>query len=231
MSLVRERVVDERVLKLIVRYLKAGMEVGEGWHPIREGTPQGGPLSPLLANLLLDRLDKELERRKHCFVRYADDCNVYIKSERAGQRVFAGISRYLAQKLKLRVNEDKSAVDRPWRRVFLGFTFTGRRPNRRKVSEKAIEKFKGEIRAMTSRTRGVAINQVVADLRQYLLGWKAYFGFSEAKSVFKELDSWIRRRLRCDLWKQWGRRGYRELVNRGVSRDLAWNTAKSAHGP
>jgi RNA-directed DNA polymerase len=228
---VSERVKDERVRTLIGRYLKAGVMIGDNYHEVEEGTPQGGPLSPLLANLLLDLLDKELERRGHCFVRYADDCNVYVKSAKAGRRVLASVTRYLLRKLRLKVNESKSAVDRPWRRRVLGFTFTGRRPNRRKVSDQAILRFKEEIRQRTQRTRGVTFQRVVDELRSYLLGWQAYFGFSEAKSGFKELDSWIHRRLRCYLWKQWGRRRYRELRGRGVSRDLAWNTVKSAHGP
>jgi RNA-directed DNA polymerase len=230
-SLVRERVKDDRVRALIYRYLKAGVMIGDDYHGTGEGTPQGGPLSPLLANLLLDLLDKELECRGHCFVRYADDCNIYVQSAKAGRRVLASITQYLSRKLKLKVNESKSAVDRPWKRRVLGFTFTGHRPNRRKVSDKAILRFKEEIRRRTWRTRGVTLGRVVEDLKRYLVGWHAYFGFSEARSVFKELDSWIHRRLRCYLWKQWGRRRYRELRDRGVSQDLAWNTVKSAHGP
>jgi len=181
--------------------------------------------------VLLDLLDKELERRGHCFVRYADDCNIYVKSAKAGRRVLASTTQYLLRKLKLKVNEAKSAVARPRKRTLLGFTFTGHRSNRRKVSDKAILRFKEEIRHRTRRTRGVTLQWVIDELRSYLIGWQAYFGFSEARSVFKELDSWIRRRLRCYLWKQWGRRRYRELRDRGVSRDLAWNTVKSAHGP
>jgi RNA-directed DNA polymerase len=207
------------------------MLTGEGYHDTPEGTPQGGPLSPLLANLLLDKLDKELERRGHHFVRYADDCNIYVRSARSGRRVMASATEYLERKLKLAVNEAKSAVDRPWKRSFLGFTFTKRRPNRRKTSEKAMFRFKEEIRRITSRTRGVTLKTVINDLTRYLTGWKLYYGFSEAKSVFQNLDSWVRRRLRCYLWKQWGRSGYRRLVERGVTRDLAWFTAKSAHGP
>lgn len=230
-SLVKERVADRRVLQLIDRYLKAGALTDAGLEATVEGTPQGGPLSPLLANLLLDGLDKELEGRGHRFVRYADDCNVYVKSARAGQRVLASVTRFLARRLKLAVNVAKSAVDRPWRRTFLGFTFTGHRPNRRRVSEKALKACKQAVRQLTSRTRGVSLGRVVADLRRYLTGWSAYFSFAEAGSTFKELDSWIRRRLRCYVWKQWGRRRYRELRRRGVSRDLAWNTVKSAHGP
>jgi RNA-directed DNA polymerase len=231
MSLVKGRTNDLRVLKLINRYLKAGVLIGGVPLPTEQGTPQGGPLSPLLANVLLDELDQELARRGHGFVRYADDCNIYVRSQKAGERVMASITRYLAHKLKLNVNAVKSAVDRPWRRTFLGFTFTGRRPNRRRVSEEALRRLKGEVRTRTRRTRGVLLTTVIADLRAYLLGWQAYFGFSEVRGLLKELDSWIRRRLRCYLWKQWGQRGYRELRRRGVSRDLAWNTCKSAHGP
>jgi len=231
MSLVSSRIADKRVVTLIRRYLTSGMLIGEDYHDTREGTPQGGPLSPLLANLLLDKLDRELERRGHHFVRYADDCNIYVRSARSGRRVMASVTEYLKRKLKLTVNEAKSAVDRPWKRTILGFTFTKRRPNRRKVSEKAMNRFKGEIRLITSRTRGVTLKTVIKDLSSYLTGWKLYYGFSDAKSVFQNLDSWVRRRLRCYLWKQWGRAGYRHLVERGVTRDLAWNTAKSAHGP
>lgn len=231
MSLVKERVKDRRVLHLIDRYLKAGALTGDGFEATTEGTPQGGPLSPLLANLLLDGFDKELERRGHRFVRYADDSNIYVKSARAGHRVLASVRQFLERRLKLTVNAAKSAVDRPWRRTFLGFTFTGRRPRRRRVSDKALKAFKQEVRQRTSRTRGVSLRRIGHELRQYLAGWYAYFRFAEAQSMFKELDSWVRRRLRCYVWKQWGRRRYRELRKRGVSQDLAWNTCKSAHGP
>jgi RNA-directed DNA polymerase len=229
--LVKKRVADRRVLQLIDRYRKAGALTDSGLEATVEGTPQGGPLSPLLAKLLLDGLDQELERRGHRFVRYADDSNIDVKSARAGQRVLASVTRFLARRLKLTVNAAKSAVDRPWRRTFLGFTFTGHRPNRRRVSEKALKACKQEGRRLTSRTRGVSLGRVVGELRGYLTGWYAYFGFAEAPSKFKEMDSWIRRRRRCYVWKQWGRRQYRELRRRGVSRDLAWNPVKSAHGP
>jgi len=222
---------DGRVISLIHKYLNAGVVVRNKFEETKEGVPQGGPLSPLLSNIMLNELDKELERRGHYFVRYADDCNIYVRSARSGRRVMAGVTQYLKRKLKLAINEAKSAVDRPWKRTFLGFTFTKRRPNRRKTSEKAMRRFKEEIRRMTQRTRGVTLRTVISDLASYLIGWKLYFGFSEAKSVFQGLDSWVRRRLRCYLWKQWGRAGYRRLVERGVTRDLAWNTAKSAHGP
>ncbi len=193
------------------------------------GTPQGGPLSPLLANLMLDNLDRELERRGHRFVRYADDCNIHVKSKRAGSRVLRSISRFLSSHLKLSVNEAKSAVDRPWKRQFLGFTFSSRL--NRRISSKSIKRFKNRIREITCRVRGRRIEVIVKELRRYMFGWQAYFNFTEVRYVLKELDSWVKRRLRCYLWKQWGRRGYRELRKLGVSRDLAWNTAKSAHGP
>lgn len=228
---VKERVSDWRIIKLITGFLKAGVMVGKEWRQSPEGTPQGGPLSPLLSNLMLDDLDKELERRGHCFVRYADDCNIYVRSERAGLRVLKSVTHFLKTRLRLPVNQAKSAVDRPWQRTFLGFTFTFRQGIRRKVSEKALKKFKAEIRVLTGRHRGCSIERVVKETGRYLLGWRAYFGFSEIPSPLRDLEKWVRRRLRCYLWHQWGRRGYRELRNRGVDRELAWNTAKSAHGP
>jgi RNA-directed DNA polymerase len=231
MSLVRARVSDRRVLKPIERYLKAGAVTSEGFEATLEGTPQGGPLSPLLANLLLDGMDKELERRRHRFVRYADDCNIYVRSVRAGERVMVSITRFLETKLKLSVNQAKSAVDRSWRLSFLGFSFTSWRPNRRTVSAKALRLCKEQIRQRTQRTRGATLQTVVNDLRKYLIGWYGYFGFAEAQSMFKEVDSWIRHRLRSYQGKQWDRRGYRELIQHGVSRELAWNACKSAHGP
>lgn len=229
MSEVRKRVSDWRVLRLIRRYLESGVLEDDMLYASLEGTPQGGPLSPLLANLLLDQLDRELEERGHRFVRYADDCNIYVGSRRAGQRVKYSITRFLSTKLKLKVNESKSVVDRPWKCTFLGFSFTRR--IRRCVSGKAIKAFKARVREITGRTRGRRIERIVEELRRYEIGWRLYYGFAEARSKFKELDSWIKRRLRCYLWKQWGRRGYRELIKQGVSRDLAWNTSKSAHGP
>ena len=232
MHRVKQRVEDKRALKLINQYLKAGALVDQSLQQTEEGTPQGGPLSPLLANLLLDDLDKELEKRGHKFVRYADDCNIYVKSERAGQRVLDNITRWLSGQLKLTVNAQKSAVDRPWRRSFLGFTFTrGRKPKRRKVSEKSLKQLKYRVRAITRRTRGRTITHIAEDLRRYLLGWKGYFGYAEVKSPLRDLDKWIRRKLRCYIFKQWGRSGYRQMRKRGVDRWLAWNTAKSAHGP
>jgi RNA-directed DNA polymerase len=231
MSEVEKRITDTRGILLIRRYLKAGLLADGLVVAVDEGTPQGGPLSPLLSNLLLDRLDRELERRGHRFVRYADDANIYVKSERAGNRVMASVSQFLARKLRLTVNAEKSAVARPWERTFLGFTFTAKGKPKRRIAPQALQRFKARIRTYTNRTRGTSLTRTIRELRVYLVGWRNYFGFCEIRSILKELDSWIRRRLRCMLWKQWGRRRYRELRRRGVSQDLAWNTAKSAHGP
>jgi RNA-directed DNA polymerase len=231
LSLVKPRVAERRVWQRIDRYLKAGALTDEGLEATLAGTPPGGPRSPLRANLLLDGLDQELARRGHRFVRDADAGNIYVKSARAGQRVLASVTRFVARRLKLAVKAAKRAVDRPWRRTFLGCTCTGHRPNRRRVREKALKACKQEGRRLTSRTRGVSRARVVAALRQYLSGWAAYCGVAEARSRFKALDSWSRRRRRCDRWKPWGRRRYRERRRRGVSRDLAWNTVKSAPGP
>jgi RNA-directed DNA polymerase len=229
MRRVREKVSDRRVLRLINLYLRSGVVIGDVQHETPEGTPQGSPLSPLLANVLLDLLDKELEKRGHRFVRYADDCNVYLRSRRSAARVLSSLSRFLLVKLKLKVNRQKSAVGRAWERQLLGFGFS--KTLRVRVSEKSLKRFKMRIRELTRRTRGRNIRKIIEELRRYLLGWFAYYGKSEFRSLFKELDSWIRRKLRCYHWKQWGRRGYRELRRRGVSCVLAWNTAKSAHGP
>jgi RNA-directed DNA polymerase len=229
MNEVGKRVADRRVKALIRRLLRSGVRHGGKLLKTEEGTPQGGPLSPLLANLMLDGLDRELERRGHRFVRYADDCNIYVKSKRAGTRVLRSVSRFLSYHLKLSVNKAKSAVGRPWERQFLGFTISSRL--NRRISIKSIKRFKNKVREISRRTGGRRIEAIVRDLRRFMLGWQAYFNFTEVRYILKELDSWIKRRLRCYLWKQWGRRGYRELLKRGVSRDLAWNTAKSAHGP
>ena len=231
MHKVKERVSDRRIIDLVTGFLKAGTVVKGKWQPSPQGTPQGGPLSPLLSNLLLDELDRELELRGHLFVRYADDCNIYVKSKRAGDRVLRSISRFLESKLRLQVNQSKSAVDHPWKRVFLGYTFTVRRGIRRKVSDKAMKRFKEKIRYLTRRTRGYRIDHIIGEVRQYILGWRAYFSLNQSPSFLYGFEKWIRRRLRCYLWKQWGRRGYKELRKRGVSRELAWNTTKSAHGP
>lgn len=233
MQKIKEKLRDTFLLSLINRFLKSGAEVNGSFIPSAKGVPQGGPLSPLLSNIMLNDLDWELSRRGHLFVRYADDCNIYIKSKRSGERVLASIESFIVHRLKLRVNREKSAVDRPWKRTFLGFTFTrsGRKPARIKVSNKAIKAFKEKVRKITRRTRGIKIQDIVFELSLMLSGWKEYFQLAETKTVFKDLDKWIRRRLRCVQLKQWDRSGYKELKKRGVSTRLAWNTAKSAHGP
>jgi RNA-directed DNA polymerase len=224
------RAQDRRVVRLIHGFLKAEVLTREDVvEPTVEGTPQGSPLSPLPANLVLDDLDKELERRGHRFVRYADDGNIYVRSRRAGERVKASVTRFLELRLKLKVNEAKSAVDRPSNRKFLGFTFTRGRSPRRKVSEKSLLAFKAKVRKLTRRTRGRTIRQILKELGIYILGRRGYYGFAEVTSLLLDLDKWIRRRLRCYHWKQWGRRGYRELRKRGISLDLAWTT-KSGEG-
>lgn len=221
---------DRPLLRLINRYLKAGVQIDHRKEPTPEGVPQGGPLSPVLANVVLDELDWELERRNLHFARYADDCQIYVGSRRAGERVMVSLTRFIEDSLRLTVNTRKSAVDRPWKRSFLGFTLS-RKGQRLKVAGKAITKLKTQIRILSRRTRGHSLARVIADLKETLLGWKAYFDKAEVLSPLRDLDKWIRRRMRSYVWKQWGRRGYRELRKRGVSVKLAWNTAKSAHGP
>ena len=228
---VARRVEDKRLIRLVRRYLRAGVLEDGLVSPIDKGTQQGGPLSPLLSNLVLDELDRELEKRGHRFVRYADDCNIYVRSERAGHRVMDSISKFITKKLKLRVNEAKSAVGRPWERKFLGFSFTNGKEPKRRISPEAQEKFKKRVKELTRRSRGVSTEQMVADLARYLSGWIGYFGYCQTPSVLRDLDSWIRRRLRCAVWKQWkrGRTRFDELAKRGVSRDLAAQTAGSCH--
>lgn len=230
MARLKQHTLDKPLLRLINRYLKAGVQINHHKEPTPEGVPQGGPLSPVLANVVLDELDWELERRNLLFARYADDCQIYVGSRRAGERVMVSLTRFIEDSLKLTVNTRKSAVDRPWKRSFLGFTLS-RKGQRLKVASKAITKLKTQIRILSRRTRGHSLAQVIADLKETLLGWKAYFDTAEVLSPLRDLDKWIRRRMRSYVWKQWGRRGYRELRKRGVPVRLAWNTAKSAHGP
>ena len=230
MARLKTRCSDAALLRLINRYLKAGVNVAGTVEATTMGVPQGGPLSPVLANVVLDELDWELDRRGHRFARYADDCNILVKSKRAGERVMASVTRFISKSLRLTVNRLKSAVDRPMNRKFLGFTVS-RTGVKLKVADKAIEKLKDRVRELTRRTRGTRIGAVVAELRETLLGWKAYFGIAEVLSPLRDIDKWIRRKLRCYLWKQWGPSGYRQLRKRGVSVREAWNTSKSAHGP
>jgi RNA-directed DNA polymerase len=233
MGLVAKRIADKRILKLIRGFLTAGVLEGGLVSPTDEGTPQGGPLSPLLSNLMLDVLDKELEKRGHHFVRYADDCNIYVRSRRAGERVMAGIEKFLTKRLKLKVNKAKSAVAKPSVRKFLGFSFTSGREPRRRIAPQALARFKAKAMELTRRTRGQSLTQTVKELSVYLIGWRGYFGYCQTPSVLRGLDEWIRRRLRAIAWKQWKRGSTRftELRRCGVGRDLAAQTAGSPHGP
>jgi len=213
MSAVARRVRDKRLLKLIRAFLTAGVLEGGLVSPVEEGTPQGGPLSPLLSNLVLDELDRELERRGHCFARYADDCNIYVGSARAGQRVKASVTHFITRRLKLRVNEAKSAVARPGERKFLGFSIGSGKQAQRRIAPKALRRFQLKVKQLTGRSRGVSVERTVKELSSYLRGWRSYFGFCETPSVLQGLDRWIRRRLRSLIWKQRKRRSSWHLAN------------------
>jgi RNA-directed DNA polymerase len=233
MAAVGQRIADRRMIKLIGAFLKAGVMEDGLVSPVDEGTPQGGPLSPLLSNLVLDELDRELESRGHRFERYADDCNIYVASERAGQRVMKSITNFITRRLKLKVNQAKSAVAQPGQRKFLGFSFTSEPEPRRRIAPKAQERFKERVRELTRRTRGISLSKMVADVATYLRGWLGYFGMCQTPSVLQRLESWLRRRLRSVVWKQWkrGRTRFAELRKRSVDNELAAQTAGSPHGP
>jgi RNA-directed DNA polymerase len=233
MARIMQRENDKALIKLIRAFLTAGVMENGLVSPTDEGAPQGGPLSPLLSNLVLDELDRELEKRGHRFVRYADDCNIYVRSERAGQRVMAGVSAFITGKLKLKVNASKSAVARPKDRKFLSFSFTGGKNAKRRIAPKAIERFKAKVRELTHRHQGRTLRQIVKPLSEYLRGWRGYFGFCQTPSVLAALDEWIRRRLRCIVLRHWprGRCRFAELTRRGVGKNLAAQTAGSCHGP
>jgi RNA-directed DNA polymerase len=233
MARIAARVSDKRLLKLIRAFLTAGVMEDGLVSPVDEGTPQGGPLSPLLSNIVLDEFDRELERRGLRFARYADDSNIYVRSRRAGERVMKGITRFITTKLKLKVNEQKSAVAQPWERKFLGFSFTAGAEPKRRIAPRAILRFKKRIRELTRRTRGVSIERMAQELARYLRGWLGYFGKCQTPSILRKLDEWLRHRLRSVIWKQWKRGSVRfaELKRRGVGKDLAAQTAGSAHGP
>jgi RNA-directed DNA polymerase len=230
---VKRKVKDRRVLALINRYLQAGMMEGGTVSPRTEGTPQGGPLSPLLSNILLDELDKELEHRGHRFVRYADDCNVYVRSKAAGQRVMASLERFLREKLRLTVNREKSAVARPWERKFLGYSVTWHHQPRLKVAAESVQRFKANLRQMFRAGRGRSLRRLLADLAPVLRGWAAYFRLSDVTGVFEALDQWLRRKLRSILWRQWKRRWtrFKELLRRGLDAARATASASNGRGP
>ena len=224
---------DKRILGLIRRYLQSGLMVGGVVSPRTEGTPQGGPLSPLLSNILLDDLDKELEKRGHAFCRYADDCNIYVRSRLAGQRVLESLIRYLANKLKLKVNMEKSAVARPWERKFLGYSMTFHKRPRLKVAPAVVERVKAKLREMFRGAQGRNIGRLAEELRPVLRGWVNYFRLAEVKGIFEELDEWIRRKFRCIIWRQWKRTYTRakKLMKCGLGAERAWRSAKNQRGP
>jgi len=233
MATLAQRISDKRVLKLIRAFLTAGVLANGVVSPMAAGTPQGGPLSPLLSNIVLDELDREVAGRGLRFVRYADDCTIYVRSRRAGLRVLESLTRFLTNRLKLHVNQQKSAVGLGATRTFLGFSFTAAREPKRRIAPPALRRFKRRIRALTRRTRSVSMDRMTKELTQYLRGWLGYFGKCQTPSVLQRLEEWIRRRLRSAIWKQW-KRGRVRLValrKRGVGFALAARTARSAHGP
>lgn len=233
MARLAERISDKRMLKLIRTFLTAGVLEGGLVNPTDEGAPQGGPLSPLLSNVVLDELDQELEKRGHKFARYADDCNVYVRSERAGRRVMESLRRFITTRLRLRINENKSAVARPHQRKFLGFSFTSTAAPKRRIAPKSVLRFKNRIREITGRTRGRKLNDVVQELNLFLAGWRGYFGFCETHSVLRQLDQWLRRRLRAYIWKQWKTFGRRRsmLLRLRIPPAAATTLAGSQKGP
>lgn len=234
MSKLAKVISDKRILKLVRSFLRAGiLDNGLVTTPDK-GTPQGGPLSPLLSNIVLDELDKELEARGHRFVRYADDCNIYVKTERAGKRVMESVSNFVEKKLKLKVNEDKSSVTEPYKSQFLGFSFTpawyGKGKSR--IAKKSLKRFKDRIRQLTNSRKRVKFGIFIKDLRAYINGWKGYFGKSDCVGVFRELDTWLRRRVRCYIWQQWRRirTRHKRLKQFGVGDELAFTTAATRKG-
>lgn len=232
MGILAKKIKDKTLLKLIYRYLQSG--VMENGVSVRTemGTPQGGPLSPLLANILLNELDKELEQRGHRFVRYADDFHIYVKSKKAGERVKHSITDFIEKKLKLKVNREKSAVDRPWKRKFLGFSFTPHKMPKVRVHHRSLMKLKEKIRTLTSRSKGWSMAHRIKRLNQYLMGWCGYFALADTKSIFQQLDGWIRRRLRMCMWKDWKipKARKRNLIRLGVPRWKAHEWANSRKG-
>jgi RNA-directed DNA polymerase len=234
MARLATRIEDKRVLKLIRRFLTSGVMIGGLIEPTQEGTPQGGPLSPLLSNIVLDELDKELEKRGLRFVRYADDCVIFVKSKRAANRVMESISRFIEKKLRLKVNMEKSDIELPWKSKYLGFCVTNAgKDSKIRIHWKSIKRFENRVREITSRRRGRSMPQVIWELNEYMSGWWNYFGITESFSRLKPLDHWIRRRLRAVIWKHWKNRKTRvgELLKRGVSRSYAITTGCARKGP
>jgi len=228
------RVKDKRVLKLIRSFLNSGVMIGGLEQPTKEGTPQGGPLSPILSNIVLDELDKELQKRGLCFVRYADDCVIFVRSKRAGDRVMESVSRFIEKKLRLKVNREKSAVGRPWERKYLGFCLTNSRKNPKiRIHWKTIKRFKQRVREITARRRGRSLSQVINELKQFMSGWWNYYGLTESFNRLRPLPHWIRRRLRALVWKHWKNRKTRvgQLLKKGVSRNYAVTTGCARKGP
>jgi RNA-directed DNA polymerase len=229
MARVARKVKDKRILKLVRGFLNAGVMEHGVVQPTHEGTPQGGPLSPLLSNIMLDDLDKELERRELAFCRYADDCNIYVGSQKAAERVKRSITQFITTKLKLKVNEEKSAVDRPEHRKFLGYTIVGRAKAQLIPAKQSIDRLKTKVKVLCRKARGWNIRKTIAVLTRTLRGWVNYFKLSAYKKIFGELDQWIRRKLRCILWRQWKRprTRYKYLlklrIEEGRARRSAWN--------
>lgn len=228
MSTIAKRIKDKRLLKLLRAYLNSGVMEQGLVKPTEEGTPQGGNLSPLLSNIVLDELDKELEQRGHKFVRYADDCNIYIKTPRAGERVMRSVSSFITRRLKLKVNQEKSAVDKPSKRKFLGYSFMSGREPRLRISPSSLNKFKDRIREITRRKRGISLSRMIRELTEYIRGWIGYYRYCQTPSVLKELDSWIRHKIRCYIWKMWKtfRTRAKELIKRGIESGMAYGTAR-----
>jgi group II intron reverse transcriptase/maturase len=228
-----QQIEDRRVLQLIRRYLEAGMMAEGVTSPRTEGTPQGGPLSPLLSNVLLTDLDRELERRGHAFCRYADDCNIYVRSQAAGERILASLTRFLAERLKLKVNVAKSAVARPWERKFLGYSLTWHKTPRRRIAPSSLQRLRKRIGEVLKGARGRSLSHTIEQLNPVLRGWAAYFQLTETKRALEELDGWTRRKLRCILWRQW-KRPYtraRNLMKAGLTEERAWRSATNGRGP
>ncbi|PKH10569.1 group II intron reverse transcriptase/maturase [Planomicrobium sp. MB-3u-38] len=229
MGLLAKRIEDKHLLQLIHKYLKTGIMINGVVMNSEEGTPQGGPLSPLLSNIVLDELDKELEKRGHSFVRYADDCNIYVKTPKAGNRVMKSVTSFIEGKLKLKVNTSKSAVDRPWKRKFLGFSFTPHKEPKVRIAKTSMNRMKDKIRDITSRSKPYSMEQRIAKLNQYLTGWCGYFSLADTPTVFVKLEKWIRRRLRMCMWKDWKKSStkVRKLTGLGIPKGKAYEWGNS----